>query len=145
MDRIFRRNACKWLISGGVAEISQYGSSNFFPRWEFKYIGASDRKKIQKTCRFGGFSGWGPDLEQGGTMKYMKYLALVAVLMVPLAYSQAQVAVGIGVEPVCGYGYYNYYPYACAPYGYYGPSWFVGGLFIGAGPWYGWHGGWGAG
>src|SRR5271167_2078480 len=75
-------------------------------------------------------------------MRYMKYLALVAVLMVPLAYSQAQVAVGIGVEPVCDYGYYNYYPYACAPYGYYGPSWFSGGVFIGAGPWYrGYYGG----
>ncbi len=61
-------------------------------------------------------------------MRYMKYLALVAVLMLPLAYSQAQVAVGVGVgpgyigaAPVCAYGYYGYYPYACAPYGYYGP------------------------
>ena len=60
-------------------------------------------------------------------MRYMKYLALVAVLMlVPLTYSQAQVAVGVGVEPACAYGYYNYYPYSCAPYGYYGPSWFAG-------------------
>ena len=33
-------------------------------------------------------------------------------------------------------------PIACAPYGYYGdPSWFAGGLFIGAGPWF--RGGWG--
>ena len=85
-------------------------------------------------------------------MRYMKYLALLTVLMVPLAYSQAQVRVGIGVGPVgvavgpgyvagppaCAYGYYNYYPYACAPYGYYGPNWFVGGVFIGAGPWYHW-------
>jgi hypothetical protein len=47
--------------------------------------------------------------------------------------------------PVCQWGYYPYYPYACAPYGYYGPQWFVSGLFIGAGPWYGWgwrHTGW---
>ena len=50
--------------------------------------------------------------------------------------------VGIGVPayygpaPVCAYGYYDYYPYACAPYGYYGPDWFVGGVFIGAGPWF---------
>ena len=43
--------------------------------------------------------------------------------------------------PVCAYGYYPYYPYACSPYGYYGPSWFAGGIFIGAGPWYhGWYG-----
>src|ERR1700722_680660 len=74
-------------------------------------------------------------------MRYMKYLALVAVLMLPLAYSQAQVAVGVGygpgyvgVAPSCDYGYYGYYPYACAPYGYYGADWFAGGVFIGAGP-----------
>src|SRR6185437_1256224 len=48
-----------------------------------------------------------------------------------------------GPAPVCPWGYYNYYPYACAPYGFYGPSWFIGGLFIGAGPWY--HGYWGHG
>ena len=83
-------------------------------------------------------------------MRYMKYFALLAILMVPFAYSQAQVRVGIGIgvgpayvagPPVCTYGYYNYYPYACAPYGYYGPNWFVNGVFIGAGPWFhGYHG-----
>src|SRR5579863_10351512 len=85
-------------------------------------------------------------------MRYMKYLALLTILMVPLAYSQAQVRVGVGIgpvgvavgpayaagPPVCSYGYYDYYPYACAPYGYYGPDYFVGGVFIGAGPWYHW-------
>lgn len=79
-------------------------------------------------------------------MRYLKYLALLAVLFVPAAYSHAQVSVGIGVgtyappvvygPPVCPYGYYDYYPYACAPYGYYGPDWFFDGVFIGAGPWY---------
>ena len=67
-------------------------------------------------------------------MRYLKYLALLAVLMLPLAYSQAQVRVGVGIgfgpgyvagPPVCAYGYYPYYPYACAPYGYYGPQWFM--------------------
>ena len=33
-------------------------------------------------------------------------------------------------------GYFDYAPYDCAPYGYYGPDWFVGGVFIGAGPWF---------
>src|SRR5579862_5565749 len=70
------------------------------------------------------------------------------MLALPLAYSQAQVRVGVGIgvgpgyvggPPVCAYGYYPNYPYACAPYGYYGPSWFSGGVFIGAGPWF--HGG----
>ena len=64
----------------------------------------------------------------------------------PLAYSQAEVRVGVGVgfggyvagPPVCAYGYYPDYPYGCAPYGYYGPNWFANGIFIGAGPWYGW-------
>jgi hypothetical protein len=50
----------------------------------------------------------------------------------------------LGPAPICAYGYYPYAPYACAPYGYYGPSWFSGGVFIGAGPWFhGPHGFWG--
>ena len=48
----------------------------------------------------------------------------------------SQVSVGIGVAPVCPYGYFDYAPYTCAPYGYYGPDWFVDGVFIGAGPWF---------
>ncbi len=46
------------------------------------------------------------------------------------------VAVGGGGAPVCPYGYYEAPPYNCAPDGYYGPEWFSGGVFIGAGPWY---------
>jgi len=80
-------------------------------------------------------------------MKITKILAIIAVLGIlavaaPNASAQ-RVVVGVGVgpgviagPPVCTYGYYNYYPYACAPYGYYGPDWFVGGVFIGAGPWF---------
>src|ERR1700684_587664 len=45
-------------------------------------------------------------------------------------------AITVGVEPVCPYGYYDVPPYDCAPYGYYGPEWFVGGVFVGAGPWF---------
>lgn len=80
-------------------------------------------------------------------MRYLKYFALLAMLMMPFTYSQAQVRVGIGIgvapayvagPPVCAYGYYNYYPYSCAPYGYYGPDYFVDGVFIGVGPWYHW-------
>ncbi len=80
-------------------------------------------------------------------MKYLRYVALLALLTLPLAYSQAEVRVGVGIgvggyvagPPVCAYGYYPDYPYACAPYGYYGPNWFANGIFIGAGPWYhGW-------
>jgi hypothetical protein len=48
----------------------------------------------------------------------------------------AQVGVEVGVAPECPYGYYDVAPYACAPAGYYGPEWFNGGIFIGAGPWF---------
>ena len=50
--------------------------------------------------------------------------------------AQAQVSVEIGAAPDCPYGYYEAAPYGCAPYGYYGPSWFTGGVFVGAGPWF---------
>src|SRR5271154_215998 len=98
-------------------------------------------------------------------MRYLKYAVPVALLgMVMLfagtpANAQVRVGVGIGVgpgyvagPPACTYGYYGYAPYACAPYGYYGPDYFNGGVFIGAGPWFhGWgggrggYGGWGRG
>src|ERR1700691_5724551 len=96
----------------------------------------------------------------GKKMKHLRYFLLLSALVIPVALmstpANAQVGVGIGIggpgygdygygypAPVCSWGYYNYYPYACAPCGYYGPSWFVGGLFIGAGPWY--RGYWGRG
>jgi hypothetical protein len=50
--------------------------------------------------------------------------------------AEAQVSVDIGVAPDCPYGYYDVAPYGCAPAGYYGPEWFSGGIFIGAGPWF---------
>lgn len=75
-------------------------------------------------------------------MRGMKYAFLAAIavtlLSLPAPRAQAQIGVGIniGVAPVCPYGYYDYAPYACAPYGYYGPEWFNGGVFVGAGPWF---------
>src|SRR5215469_4780942 len=73
----------------------------------------------------------------------MKELRLcVAVALVGLCVlgdaktAAAQITINIGVAPVCPYGYFNYAPYSCAPLGYYGPQWFVGGIFIGAGPWF---------
>ena len=50
--------------------------------------------------------------------------------------AQAQVSVEIGVAPECPYGYYDVAPYDCAPSGYYGPEWFTGETFVGAGPWF---------
>ena len=98
------------------------------------------------------------DIRKGPKMRCLKILTLLGISLVAVPYAHAQNGPGngapgysdpryagpgyvdpyyIGAPPVCPYGYYEYYPYACAPYGYYGPAWFSGGIFIGAGPWYG--------
>jgi uncharacterized membrane protein YgcG len=72
-------------------------------------------------------------------MTYFKSLAIAviaAALLSAGSVAPAQIGISIGVAPVCPYGYFDYAPYNCAPYSYYGPDWFVGGLFIGAGPWF---------
>lgn len=73
-------------------------------------------------------------------MNRLKWLGLAAfagiLLTVTAPKLEAQVSVTVGAEPVCPYGYNDYPPYSCAPYGYYGPEWFVSGVFIGAGPWF---------
>jgi hypothetical protein len=67
-------------------------------------------------------------------------LAAVAGIGCTAAATKAEAQVGVGVDigaaPDCPYGYYDVAPYACAPAGYYGPEWFNGGIFIGAGPWF---------
>jgi hypothetical protein len=69
-----------------------------------------------------------------------KYLVLVAVTVLWFSWSpqkaKAQIAIQVGPPPVCPYGYFDYPPYDCAPYGYYGPEWFPNGIFLGAGPWF---------
>jgi hypothetical protein len=72
-------------------------------------------------------------------MRPWKLLALpivTAAMVSTIPAAPAQVSVNIGVAPVCPYGYYSYAPYNCAPYGFYGPEWFTGGVFLGAGPWF---------
>jgi hypothetical protein len=74
-------------------------------------------------------------------MSPWKWFALAALTVAllssaPAASAQISIGVNIGPAPVCPYGYFEYPPYNCAPYGYYGPDWFVSGLFIGAGPWF---------
>jgi len=54
----------------------------------------------------------------------------------PAAHAQIRIGIGIGAEPACPYGYFDYAPYSCAPYGYYGPEWFDSGVFLVAGPWH---------
>jgi hypothetical protein len=62
--------------------------------------------------------------------------AFLLIDAVPASHTQVSIGIGIGGEPACAYGYYGYAPYNCAPYGYYGPEWFNGGVFIGAGRWH---------
>ena len=73
-------------------------------------------------------------------MTGFKLVLLAAVagcfMMATAPKAAAQVAVEIGAAPDCPYGYYDVAPYDCAPYGYYGPEWFTGGVFIGAGQWF---------
>lgn len=73
-------------------------------------------------------------------MKGIGILALAiaagACITVGTSKAEAQISVNIGVAPACPYGYYDYTPYRCAPYGYYGPEWFHGRTFIGVGPWF---------
>jgi hypothetical protein len=69
---------------------------------------------------------------------HLAFAAVVAAVgfMATTPKADAQVSINIGAAPACPYGYYDYAPYACAPYGYYGAEWFAGGVFIGAGPWF---------
>ena len=74
-------------------------------------------------------------------MTTLKSLALSAaaaacIVTASLDAHAAEVSINLGAAPVCPYGYFDAPPYACAPYGYYGPEWFTGGVFIGAGPWF---------
>jgi len=73
-------------------------------------------------------------------MRGFKFLLLGAVagscFSVSAPKAEAQVSINIGVAPQCPYGYYDAAPYRCAPSGYYGPEWFNGEVFIGAGPWF---------
>ena len=60
-------------------------------------------------------------------MRGFASLAIAAIVAIGFtatpARAEAQVGVEVGVAPVC-------------PYGYYGPEWFSGGVFIGTGPWF---------
>jgi hypothetical protein len=74
-------------------------------------------------------------------MRGFKLISMTAVAasgligLVPMS-AMAQVNINIGIAPVCPYGYYDVAPFSCAPAGYYGPEWFSGDVFIGAGPWF---------
>lgn len=79
-------------------------------------------------------------MNKGNVMKTLRCFGLLVfaagMFVTTSQQASAQVSVEIGAPPVCPYGYYEEPPYNCAPYGYYGPEWFTGGVFIGAGPWF---------
>ena len=79
-------------------------------------------------------------------MRYLKYGLMIGIFVLCAGYAysaHAHVAVQVGPfgmaygpgaayvgpPPNCAYGYYGYYPYACAPYGYYGSDYFYNGVF----------------
>lgn len=70
------------------------------------------------------------------TNKSLTLSGLAVAVLSCATIAPAQISINIGAAPVCPYGYFDYTPYDCAPYGYYGPDWFAGGIFIGAGPWF---------
>jgi hypothetical protein len=70
-------------------------------------------------------------------LTFLLFAAAVGIgVTVTAPSAQAQVGVAVGVAPDCPYGYYDAAPYDCAPPGYYGPEWFSGDVFVGAGPWF---------
>ena len=73
-------------------------------------------------------------------MRGFEFIVLTAVagigFVATAPKAEAQVSLNIGVAPECPYGYYDVAPYNCSPAGYYGPEWFNGEVFIGAGPWF---------
>jgi len=71
-------------------------------------------------------------------MRIRLSLAAIALALLTVGCGRTHVGVtaAVGGPPICPYGYYEVPPYNCAPDGYYGPEWFPGGIFIGAGPWY---------
>ena len=50
--------------------------------------------------------------------KVLALSALTVALFSSSSGAPAQIGVSIGVAPVCPYGYFDYAPYDCAPYGY---------------------------
>ena len=71
-------------------------------------------------------------------LKILIGLAAFAASVASMQRADAQVYVEVANQPVCQYGYYDYQPYACAPYGFYGQGYFYNGIFLGMGPWAGW-------
>src|SRR5260370_42228787 len=68
---------------------------------------------------------------EGPKMRYLRFSGLLGLFLGIGLFSASnanaqRVTFGVGfggpvyygAAPVCGYGYYDYYPYACAPYGY---------------------------
>ena len=50
-------------------------------------------------------------------LKLLVLSALTVALVNGVSAAPAQVSVNIGVAPDCPYGYFDYAPYNCAPYG----------------------------
>ena len=73
-------------------------------------------------------------IRQVATLKLTLPTIALAMFLTGCVGAHYTAGVAVGSPPICPYGYYEAPPYACAPDGYYGPEWFSGGVFIGAGP-----------
>ena len=95
---------------------------------------------IQVATMIGLARSIGAPQERGKHMSGLRLVVLATIAgfftLATAPKTAAQIAVEVGVAPDCPYGYYDAAPYDCAPYGYYGPEWFTGGVFIGTGPWF---------
>src|SRR5277367_991346 len=103
----------------------------FQPRLDSTFSFPTQLSVLSQPSKVGG--------QRRDNMRVLKYLGsfvIASAMLSGVSSTPAQVSVNIGVAPVCPYGYFPYAPYDCSPYGYYGPDWFTGGIFIGAGPWF---------
>src|SRR5260370_33644974 len=90
-------------------------------------MGASDKSGVPRSGQILVDLDERPGAAEDKKMRYLKYLALLAICtLVAAAPSRAQhVSIGVGIgapayygpAPVCGYGYHGDFPLACAPYG----------------------------
>jgi hypothetical protein len=65
-------------------------------------------------------------------------IVFTTILVFTPATAKADVDIVLAAPAVCQWGYYDYPPYTCAQYGFWGPEFFYNGIFIGVGPWWGW-------
>lgn len=75
-------------------------------------------------------------MRPNNAIRHGLFMLLLAAAAGSCTAQSAKGAATNSTPPNCPYGYFDFAPYDCAPYGYYGPTWFKSGVFIGTGPWF---------